>query len=80
MTIRTVESPLVRQAEPNFDPVVSAALERIESAADNIRHAQEDLWKLAKKDASLGHIAVQLAATLGTLEARRRELEEGAGL
>ena len=64
----------------DFDPALSAALERIESAATHIRDAQQDLWRLAKSDAALGYVAVQLAGVLSAIEGRRHALEEEAGL
>ena len=80
MTIRTVESPPVRHAELDYDPALSAALERIEEATGHILTGQHVVWHLAKKDPALGPLAVQLSGVLGTLKARRRELEEEAGL
>ncbi|MCH7848424.1 MAG: hypothetical protein IIB53_08680 [Planctomycetes bacterium] len=68
------------QAELDYDPALSAALERIESAADNIRHAQEDLWRLAKSEPAFGAITIELAGVLGSIEARRHALQEEAGL
>ena len=72
--------PSAAQAELNFDPAVSAALERIESAATHIRDAQEDLWRLAKSDPALGAVTVELAGVLGAIEGHRYALEEQAGL
>ena len=55
-------------------------MERVESAASHIRDAQQDLWRLAKSDAALGYVAVQLAGVLSAIEGRRHALEEEAGL
>ena len=64
----------------DFDPALSAALERTEDASAHITAAQSCLWALARKDAAFGNIALQLAGVLGLIEARRHALEEEAGV
>ena len=64
----------------DFDPSLSAALERTEDAAAHVTAAQASLWALAKKDAAFGNIALQFSGLLGEIAPRRHALEEEAGL
>ena len=83
MTLRTDNSTTTQGAtapESDFDPALSAALERAEGAAGHIQAAQRCLWSLAKRDEIFTDIALQLAGLQGAIEARRHVLEEKAGL
>ena len=84
MTLRTLnDTPEIPEAATparEFDPALSAALERAEGASSHILAAQRCLWTLAKKDETFTDIALQLAGLQGLIESRLHVLEEQVGL